>query len=226
MLFRSDIVIEITIPRGAETTRRRNFSGVGRYPRTLETLTAELNPEGTDYALLENSPTAHAPLLSTLQSLLAQSAVPLTCRDLLDRWPGPLPRQDSLWRVLGRGVELGLFTATGKGTKTEPFQFALVARVPGEEKNRERGAAAPHTRDRRRLGKEPARPLYFVFLLLLPPPPALPPLDFPLPAALASAAAAAASSATTCSSFQDASALNSPRNAACAARAPNTAGTI
>ena len=126
----ADIVIEMTIPRvrgvGGEGTRRRTFTGVGRYPETLQTAAAELNPEGTDYILLPDSPSPPPPLLATLQTLLTESPTPLTHRELLDRWPAPAPRLDSLWRTLARGVELSLFTATGKGTKTEPFQFAVV----------------------------------------------------------------------------------------------------
>src|SRR5258708_2437143 len=63
---------------GAEATRRRTFTGVGRYPGTLQTATAELNPEGTDYLLLPDSSPPHPPLLTTLQTLLAESPTPLT----------------------------------------------------------------------------------------------------------------------------------------------------
>jgi AAA domain len=122
----ADIVIEMTIPRGLGKTRRRTFTGVGRYPGTLETATAELNPEGTDYLFLPDSPAPHSPLLSTLQTLLTESPTPLTRRELLERWPGTAPRADSLWRTLARGIELGLFTGAGKGTKTEPFRFTVV----------------------------------------------------------------------------------------------------
>jgi hypothetical protein len=129
----ADIVIEMTIPRGhSEGFRRRTFTGVGRYPETLQTATADLNPEGTDYLLVEGSPAPHPPVLSTLQTLLTASPTPLTRRELLDRWPAPAPHIDSLSRTLARGYELGLFTATGKGTKTEPFRFGVVRRV--EEK--------------------------------------------------------------------------------------------
>ena len=131
----ADIVIEMTIPRGEGLTRRRTFTGVGRYPETLQAATAELNPEGTDYMLLEGSPAPHPPLLTTLQTLLTQSPTPLTCRELLDRWPVPAPRPDSLWRTLRRGVELCLFTPTGKGTKSAPFRFAVVSRAEVTDAN-------------------------------------------------------------------------------------------
>jgi hypothetical protein len=121
----ADIVMEMTMPRGQGNTRRRTFTGVGRYPETLQTATAELNPEGTDYVLLPDNTAPAPPLLGTLQTLLAASATPLTCRELLARWPAPSPRPDSLWRTLARGIEIGLFTVAGKGTKTEPFRFTL-----------------------------------------------------------------------------------------------------
>ena len=59
-------MIEMTSPRGLSMTRRRTFTGLGRYPETLQAATAELNPEGTDYVLLPDHPALHPPLLSTL----------------------------------------------------------------------------------------------------------------------------------------------------------------
>jgi hypothetical protein len=120
---------------GGEGSRRRIFTGVGRYPETLQTATAELNPEGTDYVLLPDSPAPPPPLLCTLQTLLTASPTPLTCSELLDRWPAPAPRPDSLWRTLRRGVELCLFTPTGKGTKSEPFRFAVVGHAEVTDTN-------------------------------------------------------------------------------------------
>src|SRR5206468_1640876 len=90
----ADIVIEMEIPRGLGVTRRRTFTGVGRYPGTLQTATAELNPEGTDYVLLPDIPPPHPPLLATLQTLLSESPTPLTRQELLARWPGDAPRED------------------------------------------------------------------------------------------------------------------------------------
>jgi hypothetical protein len=57
--------------------------------------------------------------------LLAASPVPLTHRELLERWPGTPPREDSLWRTLKRGYETGVFTVSGSGTKTDPFPWGL-----------------------------------------------------------------------------------------------------
>jgi hypothetical protein len=122
----ADIVLEMTIPRGPTPTRRRTFTAVGRYPDTLQTATAELNAEGTDYLLLPDSPLPHPPLLPTLQTLLASSPTPLTRNELLARWPGSAPRPDTLWRTLTRGVQCGLFVATGAGTRTDPLRYGLA----------------------------------------------------------------------------------------------------
>jgi len=137
----ADIVIEMTIPRGvhaaregvAGVTRRRTFTGVGRYPGTLQTANAELNPEGTDYILLPDSAPPHPPLLATLQTLLTESPTPLTRRELIARWPGAAPHEDSLWRTLARGVQHGLFVITGGGTKTDPFRYGIASRTNGAE---------------------------------------------------------------------------------------------
>jgi flagellar biosynthesis/type III secretory pathway ATPase len=64
-----------------------------------------------------------------LQALLSESPTPLTRRELLERWPGDAPHIDSLLRTLARGIELGLFTGAGKGTKVEPFRFTVVRRA-------------------------------------------------------------------------------------------------
>jgi hypothetical protein len=126
----ADIVIDLTIPRGPVVpTRRRTFTGVGRYPDTLQAVTAELNAEGTDYLLLPDSTPPDPPLLATLQALLQASPVPLTRRELLARWPDPPPRPDSLWRTLSRGLERGLFVAHGAGTRSDAFRYELASQT-------------------------------------------------------------------------------------------------
>jgi hypothetical protein len=123
----ADIVIDMAIPRGSAPTRRRTFTGVGRYPGTLEAVSAELNAEGTDYRVLPGGTPPCPPLFATLEALLAASPVPLTCRELLARWPDSPPRPDSLWRALARGVERGLFIVEGAGTKTDAFRYGLAS---------------------------------------------------------------------------------------------------
>jgi len=125
----ADIVLEMDIPRGLGLTRRRTFTGVGRYPGRLQTATAELNPEGTDYVLLPDRPPPHAPLLVTLQTLLSENPAPLTRQELLARWPREAPREDTLWRTLARGCEQGLFVRSGTGTKTDAFRYAVASQT-------------------------------------------------------------------------------------------------
>jgi hypothetical protein len=129
----ADIVIEMAIPRGAAPTRRRTITGVGRYPGTLEAVSAELNAEGTDYRMLPGGTPPCPPLLATLEALLRASPVPLTCRELLARWPEPAPRADTLWRVLARGVERGLFIVQGAGTRTDLLRYGLASEGPPPE---------------------------------------------------------------------------------------------
>ena len=122
----ADVVIEMAIPRGSAPTRRRTFTGVGRYPGTLEAVSAELNAEGTDYRVLPAGTPPCPPLFATLEALLQVSPVPLTRRELLARWPGPPPRPDTLWRALARGAERGLLIVRGAGTRTDALRYCLA----------------------------------------------------------------------------------------------------
>jgi hypothetical protein len=126
----ADMVLEIELPRGPAgsraLTRRRIFTGVGRYPDMLGRLEAELNAAGTDYLLTAEASAPDPPLLAIAETLLAGSPTPLTHQDLLARWPGPPPHADSLYRTLAAAVHQGRFTTTGKGTKAEPLHYGLV----------------------------------------------------------------------------------------------------
>ncbi|HZY85996.1 MAG TPA: AAA family ATPase [Gemmataceae bacterium] len=129
----ADILIDMQSPPGDRFTRRRHFSGVGRYPGTLQHVAAELSPEGTDYLLRADGPpeAALAPALETLVQLLRQIPGPLTRQEILARWPeGEPPRADSLWRLLTRGGELGLLVRSGAGTKAEAFRYGLAQPQP------------------------------------------------------------------------------------------------
>jgi hypothetical protein len=125
----ADILIDMALPSGDRLSRCRHFSGVGRYPGTLEHVTAELNPEGTDYRLLPDGPPGAEvpPALKTLLQVLGGSPGPLTRHEILARWPGDEPpRADSLWRSLARGCDLGLLVRTGSGNRAEAFRYALA----------------------------------------------------------------------------------------------------
>jgi hypothetical protein len=131
----ADILLDMQMPPGDRFTRRRHFSGVGRYPGTLQHVAAELNPEGTDYLVLaDEAPVAAlAPALETLRQVLSQSATPLTRQEILARWPeGEPPRPDSLWRSLTRGCEQGILVRTGAGTKVEAFRYGLAQPLSAE----------------------------------------------------------------------------------------------
>jgi hypothetical protein len=129
----ADFVIEMAIPRGAAPTRRRTFTGVGRYPGTLQAVNAELNSEGTDYRVLPDGAPSCPSLFATLEALLRASPVLLTCRELLARWPERAPRADTLWRALARGVEQGLFIVRGAGTRTDALRYGLAGGGPSPE---------------------------------------------------------------------------------------------
>jgi hypothetical protein len=127
----ADILIDMQIPSGEPGTRRRHFHGVGRYPGTLQHAAAELNADGTDYVVLPDALLATSGLasLETVREILSQSATPLTRQEILSRWPegeSP-PRADSLWRLLARGCEMGLFVRSGDGTKAEAFGYEVGA---------------------------------------------------------------------------------------------------
>jgi hypothetical protein len=138
----ADILLDMQVPPGDGFTRRRHFHGVGRYPGTLRRVAAELNPEGTDYLLLaDDLPEAGlGPALETVRQLLRQSPAPLTRQEILARWPEgePPPRADSLWRLLARGCELGLFVRNGAGNKAEAFRYGLAPPRPGAQQPRSR----------------------------------------------------------------------------------------
>lgn len=103
---------------------------MGRYPGILQSASAELNPDGTDYTLSPETPAPHPPLLTTLPTLLGDSPTPLTRNELLARWPGAAPREDTFWRTLARGLQTGIFARTGSGTRTDAFRYGLRQQQP------------------------------------------------------------------------------------------------
>jgi hypothetical protein len=121
----------MSCPSADRTSRRRHFSGVGRYPGTLQHAAAELNSEGTDYLLVADSAPGQmlSSTLETLKQLLSQSPAPLTRQEILNNWPEPgtPPRADCLGRCLMRACELGILTRSGAGTKTDAFRYGLAS---------------------------------------------------------------------------------------------------
>src|SRR5207302_9090362 len=125
----ADILIDMQKPAGDRCSRRRYFHGVGRYPRTLQYCTAELNPEGTDYVILSEDArqSAQPASVETVRDILRQSDAALTRQEILLRWPQPPPPHiDSLLRTLTRGCELGILVRTGEGTRADAFRYGLA----------------------------------------------------------------------------------------------------
>ncbi len=87
----ADILIDMSCPSADRTSRRRHFSGVGRYPGMLQHAAAELNSAGTDYLLVADSPPGQMlnSALETLKRLLSQNSVPLARQEILNNWPEP-----------------------------------------------------------------------------------------------------------------------------------------
>jgi len=143
----ADIIIEMHTPSADRSSRRRTFTGVGRLPGTLDQVTAELNPQGTDYILLPDDPTpapsphaslracgistelaanlSMAPITDTLHQLIRESTEPITRLEILARWPAhqTAPNPDVLSRHLSQALEHGLITRTGTGSKSKPFRY-------------------------------------------------------------------------------------------------------
>ena len=123
----ADIVIEMAIPRGtAPPTRRRIFTGVGRYPGTLDAVSAELNAEGTDYRVLPGDTPPAPPLFATLEALLRASPVPLTRRELLARWPATCPAARHALAGAGARRRTRPVHRPGRGTRTDALRYGLA----------------------------------------------------------------------------------------------------
>jgi hypothetical protein len=106
----------------------------------MQSVTAELTLDGTDYVIVPDGSPPAAPLLATVQVPLAASPTPLTHRELLERWPDEPLRQDSLWRALNRGVEEGVFVVSGSGTRTDAFRYSIP--IEGQPSNHQRRATS------------------------------------------------------------------------------------
>jgi hypothetical protein len=133
----ADILIDMQVPQGDRLSRRRSFHGVGRYPGTIQSITAELNPAGTDYVLLPNesdavSAAGQPPALEIVRAILRQGDKPLTRQEIIARWPESQtpPHPDSLWRTLDRGCKTGVLARSGEGNKADAYRYGLAPRSP------------------------------------------------------------------------------------------------
>ena len=126
----ADILLEMRIPPANPDTRRRRLHGFARYEETPKQLLAELNREGTDYAILDESADDEvpAPTFEILCEVLRDQPAALTVEDIAAEWLGDQlpPTTHTLWRWLKHGVALGVLVREGAGTKKEAFRYRLA----------------------------------------------------------------------------------------------------
>lgn len=129
----ADILLELRVPRGGPTTRRRLF-GFSRFEETPHRLTVELDPTGTDYAVLADSGDDEMFVLALrfIRAILRQAEAPQTRQQILAAWPAaiPAPQPVTLWRWLARAVSLKALERTGAGTRTEAYRYGLASVEP------------------------------------------------------------------------------------------------
>lgn len=125
----ADILLEWRLPLGDPSTRRRWLHGFSRFEETPRQLLAELHINGTEYRVISDQDVSDdfSANWDTIAAVLSATAAPLTRQELLHRWPAArsAPHVATVWRWLGRAVELGLVVRTGKGTKLDPCRYQL-----------------------------------------------------------------------------------------------------
>ena len=125
-----DVLIEMTyVGHAADDDRRRRLTAFSRFPATPQRLVIELNPEGTDYDVVddvdsEGMPAGHGVLLD----ILGAAGTGLTRAQILARWPAdrPAPGDVGLWRWLERAVRDRVLTRTGTGVRADPFRYGVA----------------------------------------------------------------------------------------------------
>jgi len=121
-----DIVLEMRHPGGNPWTRRRKLFGWSRHDETPREMLIELSPDGRTYERLVDAGDDFHEHWDLIRIVLRESREPLTRQEIRAAWPVQRkPDSTSLWRWLDRAVEHALCVRTGKGTKTEPYRFAL-----------------------------------------------------------------------------------------------------
>ncbi|HKA05662.1 MAG TPA: AAA family ATPase [Gemmataceae bacterium] len=126
LMAASDIILEMRHPGGNPWTRRRKLFGWSRHDETPREMLIELSPDGRTYERLADAGDDFHEHWDLIRIVLRESREPLTRQEIRAAWPVQRkPDSTSLWRWLERAVEHGLCIRTGKGTKTEPYRFAL-----------------------------------------------------------------------------------------------------
>lgn len=125
-----DILLEMDgYRRGLPADRRRRLRGYSRSEETPRHRVIELNPEGTDYAVLDAVQAeefSHS--WQTLCLVLEAAGRGLTRREILQEWLADreAPSPATLWKWLERGVSQGLVYQEGTGRKNDPFRYGLT----------------------------------------------------------------------------------------------------
>jgi hypothetical protein len=122
-----DIILEMRHPGGNPFTHRRKLTAWSRYRETPRQMLIELSPDGQTYTRLAEASEEFHTGWDAVAQLLTAAATPLTRHEIRANWlPGtPKPHDATLWRWLDRAVDLGLAERTGRGTKYDPFRYAV-----------------------------------------------------------------------------------------------------
>ncbi|HKB01432.1 MAG TPA: AAA family ATPase [Gemmataceae bacterium] len=126
-----DIVLEFDWagPRTAEN-RRRMLRGWSRHTTTPPQLLLELNPEGTDYAVLPDpDPDPAGPAAGPCRVLtdLLRDPEGRTLREVLAVWPHgeAAPSERTLLRWLSELVDAGWLVRSGRGDRFDPYRYRV-----------------------------------------------------------------------------------------------------
>jgi hypothetical protein len=123
-----DIILEIHALSHLAADRRRRLRAFSRHAATPANLIVEWSADGTDYLSLGTSAELdfdHG--WPVLQGILEQADGPLMRRAILRDWPESCvrPAKLTLWKWLGRAVRERRVEQNGRGTRKDPFRYAL-----------------------------------------------------------------------------------------------------
>ncbi len=127
-----DIIIEMGYyAHPDDLDRRRRLLAFSRHDQTPRHLLIELQPDGTDYVLLQSGvEAAFGESWQAVLEVLTKSCIKQTRQEILENWPDSYDRPDSttLWRWLSRAVAQGVVRQQGTGHPNDAFRYWLPAR--------------------------------------------------------------------------------------------------
>jgi hypothetical protein len=125
----ADVVVEMHAVGGRDAQdRRRRLRAYSRYPATPASWAIEWTADGTDYRAL--GPSGEADFehgWAVVKAVLEKAEGPMTRRAILRAWPdsASAPGPMTLWRWLGRAVAEKNVVQEGRGTRKDPYLYAL-----------------------------------------------------------------------------------------------------